>query len=267
MREGIYEDTYSRGGHEFRKKVDVASGTFALSMDGRPVTLAEWNQAVNRYFPMALKSAHESFLVRIKEQSRIRGLTRLVLQDRPRRVADVGCEAGHVARAILPHVDEIVCVDSDPVMVEQALRSLGSPKARGLTSDASHLELEDGGLDALLAASIIEHVADPAAAVKEFARVVRPGGLLVVSVPNDRAVLRIKRLLRAAGLGRLLGQLAPGLAMGHIHVFTRARLREIAASCGDVLYCGFLKPFFLDIWVAIQVQTRPTLEERLRQGG
>jgi len=252
MRERVYEDTYSRGGHEFRKKVDVASGTFALSMDGRPVTLAEWNQAVNRCFPMALKSAHQNLLVRIKEQSRIRGLTRLVLQDRPRRVGDVGCEAGHVARAILPHVEEIVCIDSDPAMVAQALASLGSPKAKGLSADASHIELEDGGLDALLAASIIEHVADPAAAVREFARVVRPGGLLVVSVPNDRAVLQIKRLLRAAGLGRLLGQLAPGLAMGHIHVFTRARLRAIAASAGEVAYCGFLKPFFLDICAVIR---------------
>jgi SAM-dependent methyltransferase len=254
MRKTVYEDTYARDGHVFRKRVDLVSETFALAIDGKPTTLDEWNRAVNRCFPMALKSSHQNFLVRIKEQSRIRALTRLLLQDRPRRVADIGCEAGHVARAILPHVEEIVCIDSDPAMIAQALQSLGSPKAKGLVSEASHIELEDGRLDAVLAASIIEHVANPAAAVKEFARLVRPGGLLVVSVPNDRAVLQIKRLLRAIGLRRLLGQLAPGLAMGHIHVFTCARLRQIAASCGHVAYCGFLKPFLLDICAVIRIR-------------
>ena len=253
MRKTVYEDTYTRGGHQLRKKVDIASGMFELSIDGKPVALEEWNQAVNRYFPMSLKSAHENFLIRVKERSRIRALTHLLLQNRPHRVADVGCEAGHIAREILSHVDQVVCIDSDPAMVARALESLGSPKVRGLVSDASHIELEDGCLDALLAASILEHVEAPVAAVREFARVVRPGGLVLVSVPNDRAVLQIKAMLRALGLRRLLGQLAPGLAMGHIHVFTRAELREIASSAGEVLRCAFLKPFCLDIYALIQV--------------
>ncbi|MBM3333966.1 class I SAM-dependent methyltransferase [Candidatus Sumerlaeota bacterium] len=253
MRTTVYEDTYSRGGHEFCKKVDTASGTFALSMDGKAVTLDEWNRAVNRYFPMSLKSAHGNALIRMKERSRIRGLVRLLLQDHPKSVADVGCEAGHIAREMLPYVERIVCIDSDPEMAAKALGSLRSPKASALVADASELPVQAHSLDALLAASILEHVARPVAAVKEFARLVRPGGLVLVSVPNDRAVMRIKTILRATGLGRLLGRLASGLAMGHIHVFTRATLREVAASAGKVIRCGFLRPFLLDIYALVRV--------------
>lgn len=68
-------------------------------------------------------------------------------------------------------------------------------------ADALSLPIVDSCADAVVATAIIEHVADPALLLKEAHRVLRPGGVLVVSTPDptwERIATRL-RLLRDAG--------------------------------------------------------------------
>ena len=73
-----------------------------------------------------------------------------------------------------------------------------------------HLPLRDDSIDAIVCKFVMEHLADPSAVCREFARVLRPGGAVVVLTPNrlspfavlSRAVpLRLKQWLK----GRLFG--------------------------------------------------------------
>ncbi len=52
------------------------------------------------------------------------------------------------------------------------------------TSDASALPLADGSVDLVLALELIEHVPEPATVLREIARVLRPGGTVILSVPS-----------------------------------------------------------------------------------
>jgi SAM-dependent methyltransferase len=52
------------------------------------------------------------------------------------------------------------------------------------SSDASALPLRDGSVDAVIALEMLEHVPKPAAVLKEIARVLKPGGSVIVSVPS-----------------------------------------------------------------------------------
>jgi len=52
-----------------------------------------------------------------------------------------------------------------------------------IVSEIDHLPVEDGAFDVVLCTEVLEHVHDPAAAVAEMARVLRPGGRLVLTAP------------------------------------------------------------------------------------
>lgn len=52
-----------------------------------------------------------------------------------------------------------------------------------IVSDITDMPVEDASFDAILCSEVLEHVADPNAALKEFGRVLKPGGVLVMTAP------------------------------------------------------------------------------------
>ena len=52
------------------------------------------------------------------------------------------------------------------------------------SSDATQLPLADGSVDMLIVLEMLEHVPDPSAVVRELARALAPGGIIVLSVPS-----------------------------------------------------------------------------------
>jgi ubiquinone/menaquinone biosynthesis C-methylase UbiE len=94
-------------------------------------------------------------------------------------------ETGFAAAAILGDNGRLISTDFSPEMVEVARRrgdelALGNVDYRGI--DAERIELESGSVDGVLCQSAYMLVADPAAALAETRRVLRPGGRLALSV-------------------------------------------------------------------------------------
>lgn len=96
-------------------------------------------------------------------------------------VGDLGCGTGALAEALAPHVARVEAVDASPAMLAAArtrLAPLDNVTVRDGTLEA--LPLADAALDAAVLLLVLHHVADPRAALRELARVVRPGGRVVV---------------------------------------------------------------------------------------
>ena len=104
--------------------------------------------------------------------------------DENSEVADVGTGTGFVAAGLAPRVKRVVGIDSAPAMLEVArenLRALSVSNVDLVVGDAARLPLEDSSVDAAVANMVLHHAEDPAAMLREMARVVRPGGTVAVT--------------------------------------------------------------------------------------
>lgn len=134
-------------------------------------------------------------------------------------VLDVGCGPASVtaslARATGP--DGLVLgADRSEAMLARAVRAESGPQIGFLHADAQRLPLRDQTVDAVISLAVLQLVPDPARALGEMARVLRPGGRLVVMVPTAG---------RAARLWRGLSNVGP-------HVFDEDELGDILEDRG-----------------------------------
>ncbi len=110
------------------------------------------------------------------------------------RALDVGCGAGHWGRtmlSLLPPSATMVGVDREPeffslAQTVAAQRGL-APRLSFVEGTAEALPFADGSFDLVTCQMVLIHVADAAVAIQEMIRVVRPGGLLVLVEPDNRA--------------------------------------------------------------------------------
>jgi ArsR family transcriptional regulator len=104
-------------------------------------------------------------------------------------VADLACGTGQIAGALGPFVRRVIGVDRSRAMLAAARRRLGAVDNVDLRHGTLEaLPIEDGAVDAAVICLALHYVADPPAALREAARVLRPRGrlLLIDLVEHDR---------------------------------------------------------------------------------
>ena len=104
-------------------------------------------------------------------------------------VGDLGCGTGQMASTIAPNVARVIAVDGSNEMLAAARKRLrGTANVELRRADLESLPLEDGALDVALMVLVLHHLPDPAAAIREAARALKPHGrlLIVDMLPPDR---------------------------------------------------------------------------------
>jgi ArsR family transcriptional regulator len=133
-------------------------------------------------------------------------------------VGDLGCGTGVLAATMAPHVERVVAVDGNADMLAIAAQRLGgNPSVELREGRLEQLPVADGELDAAVLFLVLHYVADPAVVLAEAARVLAPGGrlLIVDMAPHDRVDY--------------------GEQMGHLWLgFDREQLTEWFAAAGLV---------------------------------
>lgn len=111
-----------------------------------------------------------------------------------RRLLEVGCglgdDAAALARLVAPG-GSVVAIDGSRTMVEAARERHGEVPALSFdVADAAELPFDDASFDACRIDRVLQHIADPASAILEMVRVLRPGGVLV-AYDNDWETLTV----------------------------------------------------------------------------
>lgn len=108
-------------------------------------------------------------------------------------VGDLGCGTGHVAEALAPFAAQVIAVDDSPAMLDAArarLTGFENVEVRG--GDLASLPIEDRSLDAAVLFLVLHYLVEPARVIAEVARVLRPGGGLLIAdmTPHEREEYR-----------------------------------------------------------------------------
>ncbi|WP_437682824.1 methyltransferase domain-containing protein [Sorangium sp. So ce131] len=148
---------------------------------------------------------------------------------RPRTVLDVGCGIGLNGAALKRAGARVTGIEVAPASLARARSALDEVVAADITSDAAVREaLGDRRFDLILFADVLEHTADPLAALRRFLPHLEEDGHVIVSLPNVAAW--------PVRLGLLAGRFdyAPSgiLDDSHLRFFTRASAIQLVERAG-----------------------------------
>ena len=134
-----------------------------------------------------------------------------------KRILDAACGNGRYSKFLLKHADPdalLTSFDLSPKMLERARARLRSPRVTHAVADLTRLPYADGAFDAVVCGWVLEHLPDPRPGLRELARVLQPGGKLLLLATEDT--------LTGAMCSRLW----------HCRTYNRAQLQQVCEECG-----------------------------------
>jgi SAM-dependent methyltransferase len=148
-------------------------------------------------------------------------------------ILDLGCGFGRHAYEAARRGAQVIALDAgrDEVdgvlgtfaaMVEAGELGPGSARVGVVQGDALHLPFPDGAFDRVICSEVLEHIVEDVPAMRELARVLRPGGTMAITVPRF-----LPELVNWA-----LSDEYHMVKGGHVRIYRRSVLEERLRSAG-----------------------------------
>jgi 2-polyprenyl-3-methyl-5-hydroxy-6-metoxy-1,4-benzoquinol methylase len=158
-----------------------------------------------------------------------------ILSSRNLNICDVGCGAGIFLHEMQTLGHRVCGIDPHPAAVA-ALRKRGIPGFHGVAEELP-AEVQHGSFDLVAMFHSLEHCVDPLLALRNCLHLVKPGGLLLIAVPNHAC----------AGFGIYRQAWLHTDAGRHLFFFTGHFLREQISAAGceivQTYYSGYTRQF------------------------
>ena len=188
---------------------------------------------------------------------------------RGRRVLDYGCGPADFGLWMATEGAEVTLLDLSPLAIELGLKRAAASgvTVRGVAADAAHLPMfQDAEFDLVFACAALHHTMKYPGALEELARVLRPGGRLILCETwGGNPVLNVARRLRAVVAGEQEEQ-------GEEIILNRRELRRVEPWFDPIevqplnllaMAKRLLRGRFEKRWARVTVSTLETLDRAL----
>jgi ubiquinone/menaquinone biosynthesis C-methylase UbiE len=102
-------------------------------------------------------------------------------------VADIGAGSGFVSEGLVARGLRVIAVDQSPAMLAELRQRLGAGAIECREGEAEHLPIADGEVERAFANMFLHHVERPAQVIAELARILKPGGRLLLTDVDTHA--------------------------------------------------------------------------------
>ncbi|MBN1169331.1 class I SAM-dependent methyltransferase [Candidatus Woesebacteria bacterium] len=181
--------------------------------------VSQWNDAMYQYHP----TPYTGKIAGIIERKRVDTIIELANITKKDSVLEIGCERGQILSKI-ESAKRIVGLDVSKVALDDAKKMLGD-KAELIFADAEKpirsRVLKKNSFDVVICSQTLEHVANPWEVLKNIHYLAKDNARIVISVPNELFMLRIKRLMTKFRLmDKLFPNIEPEISEWHLQIFT-----------------------------------------------
>lgn len=167
---------------------------------------------------------------------------------------------------------EVVASDIEGAFLNHAAPMRHSfPNLRFTLDDICASSMAAASFDLILCTEVIEHIADSAAALRGIRRLLRPGGVLVLSTPQRYSPLELAaKIAFLPGVIQLVRRIykEPILETGHINLMTARTVQRQLSEAGFAVrerhQSGVYLPLIAEFGGARALQLEQWLEQRLR---
>lgn len=196
----------------------------------------QWNEAMAHKYDPEAYHLHSNFLIRWIERRRVRTILQFLRASQEDSVLEVGCGAGNVLAQVPSNY--LHGMDLSVFLLKKAQRRLATSEAGLSQANAERLPFADGQFHKLICTEVLEHVANPRQVIEEMSRVARPEAVVVISIPNEVWIDRVKKFLKALGLARWLLEGHQNTYSSpekmtdewHLHSFDLVLLRQVTVN-------------------------------------
>jgi len=103
-----------------------------------------------------------------------------------KKVLDIACGEGYGSYILSHYAQSVVAVDIDPLTIEHAKNKYEIKNLTFIEGSCLSIPLEDASIDVVISFETLEHLAEQSEMLKEFNRVLKTDGLLVISTPEKK---------------------------------------------------------------------------------
>lgn len=195
---------------------------------------AQWNEEMAYKYDPEAYHLRSNFLIRWVERRRVKTILHFLNSCPHDTVLEIGCGAGNVLQQVLSN--RLHGIDLSIFLLKKSQLRLAEYQAKLARANAERLPFADRQFNKLVCSEVLEHVSNPRQVVSEMARVAKADGILVISVPNEVWINRVKGIIRSLGLERWLLQGSNGAYNSpsqmteewHLHSFNLKLLQDIS---------------------------------------
>lgn len=193
---------------------------------GQPIDAESLNDGLARKHPIDDYYAKSPLPIRLIEQRRLAIIRAMAGESAGLDLAEIGSGGGHVLR-MFPRA-RITAIDVSNVFLDTARKNLAGYDARFIKGEVDKLDLPPASFDRIICTEVLEHTESPEAILQAMSRLLRPGGVAVITVPNDPLIEKLKEIVRRTPVGYVLrDRIQWGGDIYHLHKWKPAEFERL----------------------------------------